>query len=104
MGRILSCGSLTPFVEALIDCIAFPYALSVVHSYIKRTHFLCGGYNCPSLIMAGQPVPVPVKQNPEDTILCIDDLKKSAVKKLPKGISGEIRCWIFYCLLLQSSS
>ena len=48
--------------------------------------------------MAGNPVPVPVK-NPEDAILCIEDIRKSALKKLPKGIAGER---FFKCFLLVS--
>jgi hypothetical protein len=38
-------------------------------------------------IMAGKPVPVPVR-DPEGIVLCIEDIRKSALKKLPKGIAG----------------
>ena len=39
--------------------------------------------------MAGQPVPVPTTKNTEDIILCVEDIKKIALKKLSKGVAGE---------------
>lgn len=39
--------------------------------------------------MAGKPVPTPPK-NPEDRVLCIEDIRKQALKKLPKGVAGFI--------------
>ena len=38
-------------------------------------------------------MPVPTKDVPkklEDTILCVEDIKKSALKKLPKGVAGKL--------------
>ena len=37
--------------------------------------------------MAGQPVPVPVRDT-KSIILCVEDIRKSALKKLPKGVAG----------------
>ena len=39
--------------------------------------------------MSSKEPPAPAR-DPDETILCIEDLKKSAVKKLPHGIRG--RC------------
>lgn len=37
--------------------------------------------------MAGKPVPIPTTDL-QDKILCIEDLRQAALKKLPKGILG----------------
>lgn len=37
--------------------------------------------------MAGKPIPVPTSSL-EDKVLCIEDLRQTALKKLPKGILG----------------
>ncbi|KAK3055569.1 hypothetical protein LTR09_003489 [Extremus antarcticus] len=41
--------------------------------------------------MGGNPVPIPTK-NPDDRILCIEDLRKSALKKLPREVADFINC------------
>ena len=39
--------------------------------------------------MAGQPVPVPAR-DPAGVVLCIEDIRQSALKKLPRGIAGTL--------------
>lgn len=39
--------------------------------------------------MAGQPVPNPTSGETKRMILCIEDLKQAAIKKLPEGIRGK---------------
>lgn len=42
--------------------------------------------------MAGQPVPIPApkkEDGSDEKILCIEDLRQSAVRKLPHGIQGK---------------
>jgi len=39
--------------------------------------------------MAGNPVPIPTTEEMKRMILCIEDLKQAASKKLPEGVKGK---------------